>query len=94
MVVIVLLLLFSFPATANTGKQLYTKNCIRCHNADPSKAGAIGPELKTTPDNVFLGKVTKGVYPKDYKPKRKTKIMPKFKFSNEQVDQIIKHIKE
>jgi mono/diheme cytochrome c family protein len=80
---------------ANTGKQLYTKNCIRCHNANPTKPGSIGPELFTTPYNVFHGKITQGVYPPEYTPKRKTKIMPKFKLlTKEETTAISKYIKE
>lgn len=72
---------------------LYTKNCIRCHNANPKKAGSIGPELFTTPENVFHGKITQGIYPVGYKPKRRTKIMPKFNFSEEQTKSISDYIK-
>ena len=85
---------FTRWTNAQTGKQIYTANCIRCHNANPAKPGVIGPELKTTPENVFHGKITQGIYPKDYIPKRKTRIMPKFKFSKEETDSITKYIKE
>jgi mono/diheme cytochrome c family protein len=73
---------------------LYTKNCVRCHNATPTKPGTIGPELKSTPENVFYGKITQGIYPVGYKSKRKTKIMPRFKMSKEETDKIVKYIKE
>jgi mono/diheme cytochrome c family protein len=85
---------FTLSASAETGKQIYTKNCIRCHNATPTKPGTIGPELKSTPENVFHGKITQGIYPVGYKSKRKTKIMPRFKMSKEETDKIVKYIKE
>ena len=32
--------------SAAKGKQVYMANCIACHNVNPSKPGARGPELK------------------------------------------------
>lgn len=75
------------------GKGLYVINCIRCHNANPTKAGAIGPELYTTPNNVFTTKVPNGTYPNGYAPKRRTKIMPKFKSLTTKTDLIYNYIR-
>lgn len=60
------------------GKAVYMSTCIACHNRDPNKKGSIGPELVGTPLEVMMLKVPKGEYPKDYTPKRKTKIMQKW----------------
>lgn len=75
------------------GKRLYVLNCVRCHNANPTKAGVVGPELFTTPDYVFRTKVPEGTYPSGYKPKRRTKIMPKFKSLTNQTDLIYNYIR-
>jgi mono/diheme cytochrome c family protein len=75
------------------GKRLYVLNCVRCHNADPTKAGTIGPELYTTPDTVFATKVPEGKYPSGYTPKRRTKIMPKFPHLTNKTDLIYNYIR-
>lgn len=78
---------------ANDGKTLYHANCIRCHNANPTKPGAIGPELITTPAAVFKVKVPTGNYPAGYTPKRRTKIMPKFPGLTNKTDLIYNYIR-
>jgi mono/diheme cytochrome c family protein len=77
---------------ADEGKRIYTTTCVKCHNANPTKAGSIGPELFTTPKAVFSTKVPTGVYPAGYKPKRKTKIMPKFPLLDKKIDLLYKYI--
>ena len=64
------------------GKEVYTKNCLTCHNKDPNVKGAIGPELVDAPLEVMLVKVKTGRYPDvlpaGFVPKRNTKQMRKF----------------
>jgi mono/diheme cytochrome c family protein len=60
---------------AERGRQIYQSQCIACHNPDPSQAGAIGPDLKGSPEQVLRAKVVSGAYPPGYKPKRPTGIM-------------------
>lgn len=74
------------------GKRIYLGTCVKCHNANPSKPGPIGPELYTTPLDVFRTKVPKGTYPSGYKPKRRSKIMPKFPSLADKVDFIYNYI--
>jgi len=75
------------------GKRLYVLHCTRCHNANPRNAGSIGPELYTTPSNVFRTKVPTGTYPSGYTPKRRTKIMPKFKGLTNKTDLIYNYVR-
>ncbi len=74
------------------GKRLYIANCIRCHNANPTLPGVLGPELYTTPEAVFHTKVPHGKYPAGYTPKRKTRVMPKFKHLEKHVDKLYLYI--
>lgn len=62
-------------ARAKKGKALYQATCTACHNADPKKAGAIGPEIYGSRLDVMTEKTKKNAYPKGYKPKRPTTIM-------------------
>lgn len=75
------------------GRKIYTSTCIRCHNSNPHKPGPIGPDLYSTPKNVFGSKVIQGKYPEGYVPKRKTKIMPKFSNLSGKTDSIYEYIK-
>ncbi len=85
--------LASFNSEANEGKQIYTSVCMKCHNANPSKPGSIGPDLYTTPLAVFKTKVVTGTYPAGYKPKRKTRIMPKFHHLTTKVNLVYNYIR-
>jgi mono/diheme cytochrome c family protein len=75
------------------GKRIYLGTCVRCHNVDPRKAGSIGPELYTTPLDVFRTKVPEGKYPSGYTPKRRTKIMPKFPDLTNKVDWVYDYVR-
>lgn len=71
------------PATLIAkGQEVYTKNCLTCHNKDPNVKGAIGPELVDAPLEVMVVKVRTGRYPDvlpaGFVPKRTTKQMRKF----------------
>ena len=86
----ILLISFNVFATPETN---YKRNCVRCHNANPNLKGPIGPDLVTTPLTVLKTKIPKGEYPKGYVPKRKTKIMPKFKqFTEKDIEDLYKYI--
>ena len=58
------------------GKAVYYANCIPCHNNDPKKQGTIGPQIYGASKELLFKKINYGEYPKNYTPKRSTKIMP------------------
>ena len=58
------------------GKVVYYANCIACHNSNPKKPGSIGPQIYGSSKELLSNKINLGTYPKDYKPKRSTKMMP------------------
>lgn len=74
------------------GQKIYKMTCAKCHNLNPHIKGSIGPDLYTTPREVFHTKVVTGTYPKDYTPKRKTRTMPRFKHLTTKVDLIYDYI--
>lgn len=102
--VILIFTLFSFNADSSIriptdqielqqGRRIYIITCTKCHNTNPHKPGGIGPDLYDTPLKVFESKVLNGIYPKDYKPKRRTRVMPKFKNLTNNIDAIYKYIR-
>ena len=61
---------------AAKGKKIYLTFCIACHNLDPGKDGAVGPSNKGASRALVEARVLHAKYPKGYKPKRTTKLMP------------------
>jgi mono/diheme cytochrome c family protein len=57
------------------GKMIYMTRCIACHNADPKKPGAIGPDIYGSPRALIEARVLRAGYPVGYTPKRPTKLM-------------------
>jgi mono/diheme cytochrome c family protein len=77
---------------ASTDGALYKTRCISCHNANPSKPGAIGPDIADSSLELITLKTQKREYPKNYKPKRKTRIMPRIILSENQLKDIYNYI--
>jgi mono/diheme cytochrome c family protein len=75
------------------GRRIYIITCTKCHNTNPHKPGGIGPDLYSTPNEVFQSKIPSGTYPKGYTPKRRTRVMPKFKNLTNKIDAIYKYIR-
>lgn len=78
----------------HSGKLLYELNCIKCHNKDPRKPGAIGPDIAGSSLELVTMKIKKLGYPKGYTPKRKTKIMPKIPLRTDQIHSIYLYLQE
>ena len=57
------------------GKAVYQTNCTACHNGDPKKPGAVGPELAGSSRELIEARVLRAEYPPGYKPKRQTHLM-------------------
>ena len=57
------------------GRRVYMANCIVCHNPDPTKPGAAGPEVAGASRELLEARVVHGTYPPGYTPKRSTKAM-------------------
>jgi len=75
-----------------SGKALYSSSCVSCHNSNTRKPGAIGPALFDTKWSVLQLKVNSGTYPKGYVPKRTTHSMPVYKFTEDQLIDLLEYI--
>lgn len=85
-------MLLSSLGYAQTGKSLYMNRCCSCHNVNPTKIGAIGPDLAGSSLELITLKTQKKEYPKNYIPKRKTKVMPIIKLTDAQIKNIYEYI--
>jgi len=68
--------------------------CVACHNADPAKDGAIGPNLVGATRELIEWRVVKGAYPPGYTPKRATGAMPAFPHLAADVDALYAFVRE
>jgi mono/diheme cytochrome c family protein len=57
------------------GKLVYATNCIACHNPNPRLAGALGPALAGSSEELLAAKVLRNEYPPGYTPKRQSNAM-------------------
>lgn len=54
------------------GRTVYQTSCTACHNSDPKKPGAIGPDLWGSSLELLTMRVLDTKYPPGYTPKRTT----------------------
>lgn len=85
-------LLLTSISEANTGRALYQARCTSCHNVNPTKPGNIGPDLAGSSLELITLKTQKREYPKGYKPKRKTKVMPKIVLTEKQLESLFRYV--
>ncbi len=66
----------SAEALLARGKKIYLQNCIACHNPNPKIDGPVGPAIAGSSQELIKERLIHGAYPKDYKAKRTTHLMP------------------
>jgi mono/diheme cytochrome c family protein len=87
------LVLFCVFVEANEdGKKVYMSKCISCHNKDPSLKGSVGPDIADSNMPLLIFKTQHKKYPKGYKPKRKTNIMPKIPMKDKEIMALYEYI--
>lgn len=69
----------SFTENEKLGQKIYQVNCLSCHHPNPMQTGTIGPDLANSSFELIKMRVTSLDYPKNYRPKRRTHLMPEFK---------------
>lgn len=70
---------------AEQGRGYYLSSCTACHNADPSKDGALGPAVLGSSYALIEARVMKAEYPAGYTPKRETRVMVAMPFLEKQL---------
>jgi len=71
------------------GQRVYMANCIVCHNPDPTKPGASGPEVAGASRELLEARVLHASYPPGYNPKRSTKAMVALPFLAPRLDDLV-----
>lgn len=65
-------------SSVERGRQVYLSVCTACHNADPSRDGAVGPANAGASRELLEAKLLRGSYPPGHVPKRPSQVMPRF----------------
>ena len=81
---------------ADRGEQIYRANCYSCHGVDPAHDGILGPALLGSSKELLTIRLQKGGrhYPKGYKPKRDTAVMPPQAHLVSSVDDLLAYINQ
>lgn len=78
---------------ASEGSRIFLSKCATCHNQNPTKKGSIGPDIADSSLELVTLKTQKREYPKGYKPKRKTKLMPRIPLSEAQLKSVHEYLR-
>ncbi len=62
-------------ALVQRGRVVYQTQCTACHNANPHKPGALGPDVYGSSKELLEARILRGAYPPGYTPKRETHVM-------------------
>jgi mono/diheme cytochrome c family protein len=77
---------------AGVGEKVFKANCAVCHGAKGQ--GASGPQNNDASLELLKAKVLTGSYPPGYKPKRTTRIMPRFPHLKDKIEAIHQYFQE
>lgn len=80
------------PTAVERGRRVYLANCIVCHNPDPAKPGAAGPEIAGSSRALIEARVLHAAYPPGYTPKRTTKAMVALPYLAAQIDDLAAYL--
>ena len=83
---------FKLSSQAVLGEKVFKANCAVCHGAKGQ--GASGPQNNDASLELLKAKVLTGSYPPGYKPKRTTRIMPRFPHLKDKIEAIYQYLQE
>ena len=81
-------------AAAQKGRLVYMANCLACHNADPRKIGALGPEIAGASRELVEARVLRATYPPGYTPKRQSRQMVPLPHLEDKIDELMAYLNE
>ena len=68
------------------GRITYNAYCLACHNADPRRAGAVGPDVAFSNLELLTLRILKAEYPAGYRAKRPGTVMPAMPHLKEEIE--------
>ena len=81
-------------ALMKRGKAIYQAQCTACHNSDPKKPGALGPDVYGSSKELLTARILHADYPPDYKAKRYTHQMQAMPHLKGEIDAIHAYLNE
>ena len=79
---------------AQRGRSVWMANCVACHASDPTKAGALGPDVAGSSRELLEARVVRGEYPPGYTPKRSTAAMVALPHLEDSIDDLYAYLNE
>ena len=74
------------------GKKVFQKNCQSCHTSNPTVGGPMCPPNAFSSEELLRLKVLEGKYPNGYKPKKATRMMPKFPQLKDEIEALHEYL--
>ena len=79
---------------AQRGRSTYVANCTACHAMDPTRAGALGPDIAGSSRELIEARVMRAQYPPGYTPKRATVAMVALPHLADRIDDLYAYLSE
>lgn len=79
------------PSKYELGKQVFRQRCMSCHG-NPKMGGPICPPNYGSSLELLRLKVLEGKYPDGYKPKKSTKVMPRFPYLDKDIESLFEYL--
>ena len=76
------------------GKSVYQSYCTSCHNSDPKKNGAVGPDVFGSSKELIEARVLRAAYPPGYTPKRKSGVMVALPYLKKDIDALYAYLND
>lgn len=81
----------AYKASNKRGEQVFRQRCMACHG-NPKQGGSMCPPNYGSSEELLRLKVLEGKYPDGYKPKKNTRVMPRFPYLREDIKDLHEYL--